>query len=460
MKLKILTGLMLSGFFIFITTLLTAGMVNYYEGRDVKAELAKTQAANDKLADASAADDPALTGALTEEAIAKHKTAEDCWLIVDGNVYDVTVFVAQHPGGSDLIVGYCGGDATAAFNTRDKNPPEKHSSFAASLLRSYYIGPVGRLPENILYPDPNDPTKVVIKPFGSVGPIPTLTASQVGGGSSALIDAAEVAKHSTLQNCWLIVSGKVYDITSFSAQHPGGQATIAPYCGKDGTQAYQSKGGQGGNHSAYAYSLLGNYFIANLGSSVALNNGSPLVPTVATSANPTATPVVSGGGGASASNLTLSVSEIATHNILQNCWLIISGSVYNVTSFISQHPGGVTQITNWCGKDGTSAFQTKGGKGSNHSSYAYSLLNPYLIGSVGSSVSVNATPTTTSSGGGSTTQTSPGIPSVIIDKYPEATLIKGEYEDDGRWEGKVNTNSGCRSIKVNSSGNISEDKSC
>ncbi|KKR28269.1 MAG: hypothetical protein UT61_C0053G0005 [Candidatus Woesebacteria bacterium GW2011_GWA1_39_8] len=360
----------------------------------------------------------------TEEAIAKHNKAEDCWLIVDGNVYDVTVFVAQHPGGSDLIVGYCGGDATAAFNTRDKNPPEKHSSFAASLLRSYYIGPVGRLPENILYPDPNDPTKVVIKPFGSVGPIPTLTASQAGGGSSALIDAAE------------------------------------PYCGKDGTQAYQSKGGQGGNHSAYAYSLLGNYFIANLGSSVALNNGSPLVPTVAASANPTATPVVSGGGGASASNLTLSVSEIATHNILQNCWLIISGSVYNVTSFISQHPGGVTQITNWCGKDGTSAFQTKGGKGSNHSSYAYSLLNPYLIGTVGSSVSVNATPTTASSGGGSTTQTSAGIPSVIIDKYPEATLIKGEYEDDGRWEGKVNTNSGCRSIKINSSGNITNDSSC
>jgi hypothetical protein len=140
--------------------------------------------------------------------------------------------------------------------------------------------------------------------------------------------------------------------------------------------------------------------------------------------------------------------------------MIVSGKVYDVTRYITQHPGGASAITNLCGQDGTSGFQTKGGRGSNHSNNAYNLLNNYLIGSVGSSISVTPTPATTTPTQTTTPSSSSNLPAAILAKYPEATKRSGGYEDNRSWEGKVNTNAGCRAIKVNSSGTISQDSKC
>mmetsp|Transcript_8578 Transcript_8578/g.11608 ORF Transcript_8578/g.11608 Transcript_8578/m.11608 type:complete len:479 (-) Transcript_8578:108-1544(-) len=54
--------------------------------------------------------------------VAKHNTINDCWLIVNGKVYDVTDFIARHPGG-DIIMKYAGNDATDVF-TAYHNPRE------------------------------------------------------------------------------------------------------------------------------------------------------------------------------------------------------------------------------------------------------------------------------------------------------------------------------------------------
>jgi cytochrome b involved in lipid metabolism len=43
--------------------------------------------------------------------VASHNSASDCWLVVDGSVYDVTSFISEHPGGNDILKG-CGKDAT------------------------------------------------------------------------------------------------------------------------------------------------------------------------------------------------------------------------------------------------------------------------------------------------------------------------------------------------------------
>lgn len=482
MKIKIITGLALIVFFVFMTTLFTAGIVATYKQRDSQEETVKRQEANNKLASAQTIDDPSLVGALTEEEIAKHNTSADCWLVIEGNVYNVTPFISQHPGGGESITSYCGQEATEAFNSRGRKPAEKHSSFAANLLRSYYVGPFGRLPEEILFPGQSDPSLTALKPLVFATPAPINFASNNAGSgtsSSLVIDSTEVGRHSTLQNCWMIISGKVYDITGFVASHPGGQPALAPYCGKEATSAFQSKGGGGSNHSSYAYSLLGNFLIGNLGSSIVVNNNGNVAinnPGSGTSTNTAPTPTnyiaptnppASGSSGGTTppaqSNLTLSTSEIATHNTRQNCWLIISGNVYDVTGFISNHPGGASVITNRCGADATSAFQNQG-----HSSYAYSLLSQYLIGSVGSSVPVNATPTP---GGGGSTTTNPTVPpsgggsssdlpQAILDRYPGATRRSGGYEDNGSWEGKIDSSNGCREMKVNSSGAITKDESC
>lgn len=37
---------------------------------------------------------------LTVQEIAKHNTSSDCWLVINGQVWDLTDFLEQHPGGS------------------------------------------------------------------------------------------------------------------------------------------------------------------------------------------------------------------------------------------------------------------------------------------------------------------------------------------------------------------------
>lgn len=48
----------------------------------------------------------------------------------------------------------------------------------------------------------------------------------------------DVLKHNTRQSCWVIVSGRVYDVTKFLDEHPGGSSIILKYGGKDATEEY------------------------------------------------------------------------------------------------------------------------------------------------------------------------------------------------------------------------------
>lgn len=52
----------------------------------------------------------------SKSTVAKHHTAANCWSIVDGKVYNLTKYVAKHPGGRKRIIRMCGKDASAAFH--------------------------------------------------------------------------------------------------------------------------------------------------------------------------------------------------------------------------------------------------------------------------------------------------------------------------------------------------------
>jgi predicted heme/steroid binding protein len=59
---------------------------------------------------------------ITPEELAKHATAKDCWLLIDGIVYDVTKYLDNHPGGSAVMVEHAGQDCTENFEDIGARP--------------------------------------------------------------------------------------------------------------------------------------------------------------------------------------------------------------------------------------------------------------------------------------------------------------------------------------------------
>lgn len=59
----------------------------------------------------------------------------------------------------------------------------------------------------------------------------------------------------------------------------------------------------------------------------------------------------------------ITMAEVEKHNSEASCYTVIRGGVYDVTSYINQHPGGSEKVLSGCGKDSTDAFTRKhGGK--------------------------------------------------------------------------------------------------
>lgn len=56
--------------------------------------------------------------------------------------------------------------------------------------------------------------------------------------SSNKISPAEVSKHNTESDCWVIVNGRVLNVTEFLPDHPGGKKAILLYAGKDASEEF------------------------------------------------------------------------------------------------------------------------------------------------------------------------------------------------------------------------------
>ncbi len=74
-------------------------------------------------------------GGITTAMIAQHNTRASCWSSINGNVYDLTSWIPNHPGGEQAILQLCGTDGSAKFNG-------KHGGAAkqAGILAGFKIG--------------------------------------------------------------------------------------------------------------------------------------------------------------------------------------------------------------------------------------------------------------------------------------------------------------------------------
>ncbi|KAK6926060.1 Cytochrome b5-like heme/steroid binding domain, partial [Dillenia turbinata] len=72
----------------------------------------------------------------------------------------------------------------------------------------------------------------------------------------------EVVKHNKTKDCWLIISGKVYDVTSFMDDHPGGDEVLLSSTGKDATHDFEDVG-----HTDDAKDMMEKYYIGEIDAS-------------------------------------------------------------------------------------------------------------------------------------------------------------------------------------------------
>jgi cytochrome b involved in lipid metabolism len=220
----------------------------------------------------------------------------------------------------------------------------------------------------------------------------TQTTTQAQAGT--VLSAAEIAKHSGAQSCWLIISGKIYDATSYLNTHPDGVQRILEYCGSDATAAFDTKGGQG-THSAFAQNELASLYIGDLNGVMPNNIQTSGTQAQTPSQTQTQIPATTNTS-ATTSTITLTAAEVASHNSAQSCWFIISGKVYDVTTYPSLHPGGAARILAYCGQDATQAFATKGGQGT-HSQNAANELATMYIGDLNAQINTPAANSTIAS---------------------------------------------------------------
>lgn len=97
--------------------------------------------------------------------------------------------------------------------------------------------------------------------------------------------------------------------------------------------------------------------------------------------DPMATPEARGSGGnveGSEPPVTYyRLEEVAKRNTAEETWMVIHGRVYNITRFLSEHPGGEEVLLEQAGADATESFEDVG-----HSPDAREMLKQYYIGDV------------------------------------------------------------------------------
>ncbi|MEX0914837.1 MAG: cytochrome b5-like heme/steroid binding domain-containing protein [Wenzhouxiangellaceae bacterium] len=76
--------------------------------------------------------------AVTLAQVAEHATEQDCWMAIEGKVYDLTDYLPYHPTPAAVILPWCGTEATKGMRT--KGYGRDHSPAAWAELEEYVVG--------------------------------------------------------------------------------------------------------------------------------------------------------------------------------------------------------------------------------------------------------------------------------------------------------------------------------
>ncbi|KAG2392172.1 hypothetical protein C9374_012424 [Naegleria lovaniensis] len=155
---------------------------------------------------------------------------------------------------------------------------------------------------------------------GNSDETPTNETDEIVHSNRAGITRKEVAEHNSMDDLWVIIDNKVYDLTKFAPSHPGGDV-IARNAGGDATAGFY-----GIQHPERAFVEIEDMIVGTLKEEEHARYITP--------------------------------EEIAKHNTEKDCWIVIATRVYDVSPFLKTHPGGVSAIMKYAGgkQDATKAF--------------------------------------------------------------------------------------------------------
>lgn len=191
-------------------------------------------------------------GQVSMSEMAAHTEPEDCWMELHGNVYDLTDYAPDHPGGPEYVTDYCGMNATRFYDM-------EHSTSLLTLVSQYNLGtavsddfaseaaapgdasapssPVGGSgdadsDEEESGDAPQNPPPAPTSQGPTPAPPPPASSPQgptpADGCPVQYYAAATVAEHGDEFDCWYTLYGTVYDLTVYVNEHPGGKHPRQP----------------------------------------------------------------------------------------------------------------------------------------------------------------------------------------------------------------------------------------
>lgn len=121
--------------------------------------------------------------------LSEHKSQFDCWTAYKGKVYNITQYIAYHPGGAPLLMSGAGKDCTVQFN-------KFHAWVnAESMLSKCLIGVL--MSEEVAIPEGDDEDDDEVSSLKSTNAEPAIFVKTINLGGQASVDRSDISRSSS-----------------------------------------------------------------------------------------------------------------------------------------------------------------------------------------------------------------------------------------------------------------------
>ncbi|CAE7826660.1 Cyt-b5 [Symbiodinium necroappetens] len=195
--------------------------------------------------------------------VARHNKPHDCWIAICGEVYDLTDFLQHHPEQRNSILAWAGRDATPMFDKIPGRFPSKQwmEYYMRPEFKTGKVGPEKPVDSIIMElrelhdelrrlegpsKEEIEAVKTAVKVPGKTD-APTLSeesrfpklAEISAGKELPFFSRAEVAKHDTAEEPYMIIHNRVYNLKPLLGSHPGGDDILMSKAGTDCTKDFE-----------------------------------------------------------------------------------------------------------------------------------------------------------------------------------------------------------------------------